>query len=99
MLDANAASLTLTGLALGKAIDRRFYLLAGTAAGFLLQHAIQGWSPPLPLLRWLGFRTQAEIEAERYALKALRGDFADLAVGGPPARRAREALAAVGCPV
>jgi hypothetical protein len=28
-----------------------------------------------------GFRTQAEIEQERYALKALRGDFRDLPAG------------------
>lgn len=43
--------------------------------GFLFQHAIQGWCPPLPILRRLGFRTAEEINQERYALKALRGDF------------------------
>jgi hypothetical protein len=45
--------------------------------GFLLQHAVQGWCPPLPLLRRLGVRTADEINEERYALKALRGDFVD----------------------
>lgn len=30
----------------------------------------------------MGFRTQSEIELERYALKALRGDFQG--VDGPP---------------
>ena len=23
---------------------------------FLLQHALQGWCPPMPVFRWLGFR-------------------------------------------
>jgi len=35
----------------------------------------------LPVLRALGFRTPGEIERERYALKALRGDFDDLPQG------------------
>jgi hypothetical protein len=30
----------------------------------------------VPILRRLGFRMASEIEQERYALKALRGDFA-----------------------
>ena len=47
--------------------------------GFFLQHGVEGWCPPLPIFRRLGIRMQAEIEAERYALKALRGDFADAA--------------------
>ena len=41
----------------------------------LLQHALQGWCPPLPVFRRWGVRTAREIEEERYALKALRGDF------------------------
>jgi hypothetical protein len=39
---------------------------------------LQGWCPPLPILRSLGVRTADEINEERYALKALRGDFADV---------------------
>ena len=46
--------------------------------GFLLQHAIQGWCPPVPVFRRLGVRTSFEIEQERYALKSLRGDFQGL---------------------
>jgi hypothetical protein len=45
---------------------------------FLFQHALQGWCPPVPILRRLAFRTASEIEHERYALKALRGDFSRL---------------------
>lgn len=75
-LEANAASLALVGLGLGTFVSRRFLALPAVVAGFLLQHALQGWCPPVPLFRRLGVRTQAEIERERYALKALRGDFA-----------------------
>jgi hypothetical protein len=78
LLEANAASVSLVGLGLGTWVDRRFYLLPALVAGFLLQHALQGWCPPVPLFRRLGFRTASEIEQERYALKSLRGDFRDL---------------------
>ena len=37
-------------------------------SGFLFQHVLQGWCPPLPLFCRLGFRTQPEIELERHAL-------------------------------
>ena len=74
-LEANAASVSLLGLALGATIDRKWFLLPMAVGGFLLQHAIQGWCPPVPVFRRLGFRTQPEIEYERYALKAIRGDF------------------------
>jgi hypothetical protein len=45
----------------------------------------------------LGVRTQWEIERERYALKALRGDFDDVPADGnsPTPERVRAALAAV----
>jgi hypothetical protein len=49
--------------------------LPALVSGFLFQHAVQGWCPPVPVLRRLGFRTAYEIEEERRALKALRGDF------------------------
>lgn len=77
VLEANASSLALIGVGLGTWVDRRFYALSAVVAGFLLQHALQGWCPPLPVLRRLGVRTQSEIDQERYALKALRGDFRD----------------------
>lgn len=77
-LEANAASLALIGLGLGAFVDRRFFLLPTLVTGFLLQHAVQGWCPPVPLFRRLGVRTASEIDAERYALKAIRGDFKEL---------------------
>lgn len=36
--------------------------------GFLINHAVRGWCPPLPILRRLGFRSGQEISAERVAL-------------------------------
>ena len=77
-LEANAASIALLGLGLGALVSRRFFALPGVVAGFLLQHAVQGWCPPVPIFRRLGFRTAREIASERYALKVLRGDFDDL---------------------
>ena len=75
VLEANAASVSLIGLLLTATVSRKFFVLPVAVAGFLLQHAVQGWCPPLPILRRLGFRTETEINHERYALKALRGDF------------------------
>lgn len=77
-LEANAASIALLGLGLGAFVNRRFLMLPAVVAGFLLQHAVQGWCPPVPFFRRLGFRTASEIASERYALKTIRGDFDDL---------------------
>ena len=52
-------------------------LLPALVTTFLFQHAVQGWCPPIPLLRRLGIRTSREIEIERVALKILRGDFVE----------------------
>lgn len=76
-LEANAAVVSMIGLTLGATVNRRWFVLPAVVAGFLFQHAVQGWCPPLPVFRRLGYRTQGEIERERYALKALRGDFGD----------------------
>jgi hypothetical protein len=78
-LEANAASISLAGFALGAFVNRGFLVLPAVVAGFLLQHALQGWCPPVPVMRRLGMRTQTEIEQERYALKLLRGDFKEVA--------------------
>jgi hypothetical protein len=78
VLEANAATLALSGTLIGLLGDRRFLAVPLVVTGFLLQHALQGWCPPLPVIRRLGVRTAREIETERAALKAMRGDFADL---------------------
>lgn len=78
-LQANMPVVTLTGLLLGSLVDRRFLLLSAAAFGFFFQHAVQGWCPPLPIFRRMGARTRREINREKYALKALRGDFEEMA--------------------
>jgi hypothetical protein len=77
-LEASAATLALAGVVLGFARSRRWFLLPGVVAGFLLQHAVQGGCPPVSVFRRLGIRTAREIELERQSLKAVRGDFRDL---------------------
>lgn len=94
-LEANAATLALFGVVLGAAVDRRFLILPAAVTAFLLQHALQGWCPPVPIFRRLGVRTATEINRERYALKYLRGDFRNAPpAGGSASTRARQALAA-----
>ncbi|HEX2114042.1 MAG TPA: hypothetical protein VHM01_06525 [Alphaproteobacteria bacterium] len=93
-LEANAATLALGGVLLGAFVDRRWLVLPAAVTAFLLQHAIQGWCPPVPFFRRHGVRTTAEIDRERYALKALRGDFISVRAESGAAR-ARQASAAV----
>ena len=78
-LETNASSIALTSLVLGITRSRKYLLLTGTVLSFLLMHAIQGWCPPVPLLRKMGVRTRSEIDREKFALKVLRGDFQDVA--------------------
>ena len=73
VVEAQSSSLMLTGILLGVTVNRKFLIVPAMIAGFLLQHAIQGWCPPIPILRGLGVRTQSEIDAEFYALKEIQG--------------------------
>jgi len=69
-LETGASTLILIGSALST-LHRRWLLLPLGVAGFLLQHSIQGWCPPLPIFRRLGVRTADEIGRERQALRYL----------------------------
>lgn len=80
-LEMNASILALTGAVLGVTVDRRWFLLTAGVLGFLTQHATTGWCPPVPVFRRMRVRTQGEIDQERFALKALRGDFRDVGAG------------------
>lgn len=93
-LEANAATAVLVGLTLGATVDRKWFICPAFVAGFLLQHALQGWCPPLPVFRRLGFRTQTEIDEEKHALKALRGDFKNIGNRGAAVGEADGALEA-----
>ena len=75
VLQANASTLSLVGSTLAATHSKKWAVLPGVVFSFFLQHAVQGWCPPIPVFRSLGIRTRQEIERERYALKVLRGDF------------------------
>jgi hypothetical protein len=92
-IEANAAAFGFTGIVLGVTVDRRWLSLPALVTAFLFQHAIQGWCPPVPILRRLGFRTAQQIEKERNALKALRGDYADIGKAEDQAGAALDAAA------
>jgi hypothetical protein len=69
MLELNSSVVALVALLMG------YRLFPMIVIGFLLWHAIQGWCPPLTVFRYFGSRTLSEIQDERYALMAMRGDF------------------------
>lgn len=77
VLQVNMSALAISGLALS--IKNRAWLaLPSVVLGFFAQHSLQGWCPPVPLFRYLKVRTRKEIEEEKHALKALRGDYYDI---------------------
>ena len=73
--ELNASVMVVIGSLLGIFISRWWFVFTLMIGAFLLQHALQGWCPPLPLFRRLGIRTAYEIDQERVALKYIRGDF------------------------
>ncbi|WP_375768965.1 DUF2892 domain-containing protein [Archangium gephyra] len=81
VLQTNAATLSLVGLVLGVTSNRKWLWVPGVVAGFLLQHAVSGWCPPVELLRRWKLRTREEIDAEKFALRVQRGDFRGAEVG------------------
>ena len=74
-LEANAAIVSLITLALGYFMNPWWYAFTAVVVVFLLQHAVQGWCPPVPIFRRRGIRTERVINMERTALRILRGDF------------------------
>lgn len=74
-LEVNMPVIALIGIALGAFVNVWWLILPTVVLLFFLQHALQGWCPPLPIFRKFGYRTKQEIAKEKYALKLLRGDF------------------------
>jgi hypothetical protein len=66
-----APSLTLLGLGLAVTVNRKWLALPFVVQAFFLQHALQGWCPPIPILRRLGVRTADEINDERNAIRGI----------------------------
>jgi hypothetical protein len=80
-IEAEVAGSVLVGFIFGATLSKKWFLLPAFAGVMLLLHAFRGEYPLLPLFRRLGFRTASEIAQERYALKALRGDFDNIDPG------------------
>jgi len=78
VIELKAACLAFFGVVLGILGRKRWLFLSGIVLPFLFEQAVEGTSAPFRLLRRLGLRTQGEIDRERNALKAVRGDFAGL---------------------
>jgi hypothetical protein len=77
--EVTIALICVAGLVLGLTVNLWWLALPAFGAVSLLTHALFGWSIFLVLFRGLGVRTGTEIAYERYALKALRGDFHQIA--------------------
>jgi hypothetical protein len=75
-LETNAAIVILLSILLGFLTNRNgWFIFVGIIAAFLLQHALQGWCPPLPVFRRMGIRTADEIDTEKFYLKTLLRDI------------------------
>ena len=77
-LEINAGLIGLAGAVLALTVNKKWAILPAVVTTFLVQHAIQGWCPPLPLFRMMGIKSRPELDREKYALKALRDDFKNL---------------------
>ena len=87
-LEALSSGLSLMGFTWG-VFRKRWWLIGLAAQGFFMQHALRGWTPPLGLVRRLGFRTAHEIEGERYRLLAIAGERPEPA-SAPVGERTKE---------
>jgi hypothetical protein len=93
VLEAEASLMGLLTLGLAVTLDRRLVALPAVIAAVVLVHGVHGWYPLLPVFRRMKIRTGSEIDRERYALKALRGDFLGIPAAGSAASKERAAAA------
>jgi hypothetical protein len=72
LLEANAATVCLLGVALGAFVDRRFFYLPAVIGTFLLQPLCRAGALRVPIFRRLGVRTPSEIDQGEQACQAMR---------------------------
>jgi hypothetical protein len=94
MVTVAASAVSVLGLVLGARDGKAWRVVSGVAAGLLLQQGLFGFGPLSELVRLMGVRTRREIDLEKFALKALRGDFERIPHEGGPLARANAALVA-----
>jgi len=92
IVETRASAVSLIGIILGLKRSKMWLILPTIASTFLLQYAVQGWCPPVSMLRRFGFRTRQEIDLEKYALRALRGDFDEFSYQDSDINRAKYAI-------
>ena len=92
ILETGAAGFALAGVVLSGVRSRRWLLLPAAVLGSLLQHSLNRRCTAVRFVRALGVRTRREIEAEKYALRMLRGDFEKFQAVSETNHRAIEAL-------
>jgi hypothetical protein len=77
-IEFRASTISLMGILLGLKKSKKWFILPVIASCFLLQYAVQGWCPPVSILRRFGIRTRQEIDIEKHLLEVLRGDFDEI---------------------
>ena len=70
-LEVIAPAVSLGGLVLGLTRDRRWLALPTVVLAFLVQHAVQGWCPPLGFLRRGGVRTRRAVSYTHLTLPTI----------------------------
>ena len=92
VVETGAGTVALTGVLMSGLKSRKWLVISAATLGVLLQHSLTRRSLPIKGLRALGIRTRREIDAEKYALRLLRGDFDNLKAVSEESHRAIEAL-------
>ncbi|WP_292388541.1 hypothetical protein [Methanosarcina sp. UBA5] len=92
IIEIRASTASLIGIILCLKRSKVWLILPTIALTFLLQYAVQGWCPPVSILRRFGFHTRQEIDLEKYSLKALRGDFDEISYQDNNTSRAKKVI-------
>jgi hypothetical protein len=74
-MQTESTALTIAGTILALTVNKKWLVLPLASSLLSLVNISRGRDNPLVIFRKLGLRTRGEIEKERYALKAIRGDF------------------------
>lgn len=82
-LELNASTLAFIGVVLAGLVNIYWLILPGLVLPLLALHAIQGWCPPIPIMRRINVRTRREIDWEKFSLKIKRGDFNNISEESP----------------